>query len=99
MMTRNSKSVQLNAVKPSLYRNDDEKEKTLKLMEKKPKNSVKCWGEIVKVSTNPAVYKKHSKTYVLLWFLSAVGLVIHLTYVLLQILCMVPLTTNLSRNF
>ena len=42
MMTRNSKSVQLNALKPSLYRNDDEKEKTLKLMEKKPKNSVKC---------------------------------------------------------
>ena len=37
MMTRNSKSVQLNALKPSLYRNDDEKEKTLKLMEKNQK--------------------------------------------------------------
>ena len=37
MMTINSKSVQLNALKPSLYRNDDEKEKTLKLMEKNPK--------------------------------------------------------------
>ena len=37
MMTRNSKNVQLNALKPSLYRNDDEKEKTLKLMEKNPK--------------------------------------------------------------
>ena len=35
MMTRNSKSVQLNSLKPSLYKNDDKKEKTLKFMEKK----------------------------------------------------------------
>ena len=37
MMTRNSKIIQLNALKPSLYKNDDEKEKTLKLMEKNQK--------------------------------------------------------------
>ena len=37
MMKRNSKSAQLNTLKPSLYKNDNKKEKTLKLMEKNPK--------------------------------------------------------------
>ena len=36
MMTRNSKSVQLNALKPSLYRNDDEKEENFENDGKKP---------------------------------------------------------------